>query len=135
MLAVHTICGIIKFGLYYFRGIMSKYRKEYYQKNRAGMDASARKYILRRTQENRSYVDALRESPCTDCGKCYDPVCMDFDHVIGNKHKTISSMIPIASLESIKTEIAKCELVCANCHRIRTKNRGYKGGRKKSDKL
>lgn len=65
-------------------------------------------------------------TPCADCGEHYPPVCMDFDHLDGeDKESSISALMNQgASLARIDAEIAKCELVCANCHRIRTAARG-----------
>ena len=46
---------------------------------------------------------------------------MDFDHVKGNKDRAISVMVgQKVSKDRILREIEKCELVCANCHRLRT---------------
>jgi hypothetical protein len=46
---------------------------------------------------------------------------MDFDHVSGDKVDDVCRlMFDTGKWERILTEIAKCELVCANCHRIRT---------------
>ena len=45
---------------------------------------------------------------------------MDFDH-LGSKKQTIARLANSeASIKTIKQEIAKCELVCSNCHRLRT---------------
>lgn len=59
------------------------------------------------------------ETPCTDCGKHFPYFVMDFDHQ-RNKEFTISTNIYKKSWSDIEKEIEKCELVCANCHRIRT---------------
>jgi len=48
---------------------------------------------------------------------------MDFDHVRGNKITEVSALLGFASLERLQLEIAKCDLVCANCHRVRTRKR------------
>lgn len=50
---------------------------------------------------------------------------MDFDHVKGNKVSGIAIMVgyKTISMEELLAEMEKCELVCANCHRIRTKKR------------
>jgi hypothetical protein len=45
---------------------------------------------------------------------------MDFDHVRGVKHKNVAELIPTLSKKKIDDEIKKCEVVCSNCHRIRT---------------
>jgi hypothetical protein len=74
-------------------------------------------------ERNRAYVDEMKSKPCTDCGGCFPPVCMHFDH-LGDKEFEISwACARTFSLERIKLEIEKCELVCANCHAIRTERR------------
>jgi hypothetical protein len=60
----------------------------------------------------------LSEHPCVDCGE-EDPIVLDFDHVKGEKSHNISAMAG-NSLDSIKSEIEKCEVRCANCHRRKT---------------
>lgn len=66
----------------------------------------------------------LKAAPCTDCGGRFPAVCMDFDHVRDTKRGNVSVLVTGGySLESILREIAKCELVCANCHRVRTARR------------
>jgi len=51
---------------------------------------------------------------------------MDFDHVRGEKLGTVSDLI-FGEIENLLDEMDKCELVCANCHRIRT-NARLRGG-------
>lgn len=59
--------------------------------------------------------------PCTDCGLTFDPQVMQWDHLPGfNKLGDISGSWTGRSEEEILEEIAKCELVCTNCHTIRT---------------
>ncbi|HWH16368.1 MAG TPA: hypothetical protein VNU25_02180 [Candidatus Paceibacterota bacterium] len=65
-----------------------------------------------------------REHACVDCGfpgKEF-PFVLDFDHADpGLKSFTIGSWSrKVLSIEAIRKEIEKCELVCANCHRKRT---------------
>lgn len=71
---------------------------------------------------NAAYVRSIKsETPCADCGQVFPPICMDFDHVRGAKVADICGLVLApSSLQRIMDEIAKCELVCANCHRIRT---------------
>jgi hypothetical protein len=53
---------------------------------------------------------------------------MDFDHVNGEKLDDICGMrMRTVSREAIRTEIEKCEVVCANCHRARTHLRRHGG--------
>jgi hypothetical protein len=69
----------------------------------------------------RALIKAAKDVPCADCGNKYPYYVMDFDHVRGEKRTNISALIketrdPNVVLE----EITKCEVVCANCHRMRT---------------
>jgi hypothetical protein len=67
--------------------------------------------------------------PCTDCGRIFPPEVMQWDHVPGApKLGNISTDLRGRSREQILAEIAKCELVCANCHAIRTFERAGWGG-------
>ena len=59
--------------------------------------------------------------PCTDCGRVYPPQVMQWDHVPGfDKLGDVSAVCWGRPREEVLAEIAKCELVCANCHNIRT---------------
>lgn len=69
-------------------------------------------------------IAKLKEAPCMDCGGTFHHAAMDFDHR-PDEEKTykISQMMGMAKAK-LEAEIAKCDLVCANCHRVRTFNRG-----------
>lgn len=73
-----------------------------------------------------AWREQLKSVPCADCHLTYDPVCMDFDHRPDeNKLYCVGSMFCTAvSDDVIRSEIAKCDIVCSNCHRLRTKRRG-----------
>jgi hypothetical protein len=73
----------------------------------------------------KAIVQALKAKPCTDCGNQYPIECMDFDHVQPVlKAGTISRMVKDASsVKKFIKELDKCEVVCSNCHRIRTRVR------------
>lgn len=75
--------------------------------------------------QKHAIVDELKRAPCIDCGHTFPSVCMDFDHVRGVKKASITQIVAAHwSVDVLMTELEKCELVCANCHRIRThKNR------------
>jgi hypothetical protein len=70
-------------------------------------------------------IDALKSKPCADCKQTYPPYVMDFDHLdASTKYRGVADMVGSGhSLENILKEIDKCELVCSNCHRIRTYKR------------
>jgi hypothetical protein len=73
------------------------------------------------------YVSNYKKgSKCLDCGFTGDqyPEVLDFDHVNGDKEFNISEFRRHTSgFNKVKKEINKCEIVCANCHRIRTTKR------------
>lgn len=75
--------------------------------------------------ERNAYRDRMKDKPCADCGGRFDPVCMDFDHLPGHEklHKISDMIADRVSWKKTAAEIAKCEVVCANCHRLRTKRR------------
>lgn len=85
-------------------------------------------YLLKAARQRKTHIkqikqlvyDYLKAHPCVDCGES-NPVCLEFDHVRGNKHKAISTMITsAASIAALMAEIGKCEVRCANCHRKKT---------------
>lgn len=65
----------------------------------------------------------LKSEPCSDCWQKFDPVCMDWDHARGEKKYSISVTWRDGDIEKVKKELEKCDLVCSNCHRIRTYSR------------
>lgn len=83
---------------------------------------SQRKANAKRYARNRALIDAAKSVPCTDCGMTFPPYVMDLDHVRGVKVKAVA-LLRSHSPELITAEIAKCEAVCANCHRFRTYRR------------
>lgn len=79
-----------------------------------------------RRERLRDFVWNLKRGPCTDCKQTFHPVAMDFDHRDGTqKTFDIAHMVSwtMSAEATILAEIAKCDLVCANCHRIRTYHR------------
>lgn len=85
------------------------------------------KYVRsrKRIKENIEWLRTLKNGPCTDCNISYPSHVMDWDHLPENKKiKSVADMVHNgASRDIILAEIAKCELVCSNCHRIRTWDR------------
>jgi hypothetical protein len=68
--------------------------------------------------------EKLRRGSCMDCGLAVtrdNYFCFDFDHRNpAEKAFTISSKRKDVAESVLQAEFAKCDLVCANCHRIRT---------------
>lgn len=71
--------------------------------------------------------DYLSGCACVDCGNV-DMRVLEFDHVYGKKLGNISRMLESSPWEVIEAEIAKCEVRCANCHRIKTMSAVTGGG-------
>ena len=87
--------------------------------------ANNKKYYLDRNRihrkRNRDRYNALKAgAPCAHCGGVFPAVCMDHDHIDPNTKKLCVAQMMGYSWKMIKDEIAKCELLCANCHRIKT---------------
>lgn len=58
---------------------------------------------------------------CTDCGCRRDPAVLEFDHLPQfEKAFNIGTSVGTHSMEELVAETLKCEVVCANCHRMRT---------------
>ena len=83
-------------------------------------------------KRNYKYIKSLREliqkikeeTPCRDCGKFNPYYRVDFDHVRGEKLCDVSRLLGVtSSKKKIFEEIAKCDVVCALCHRDRTHKR------------
>lgn len=71
---------------------------------------------------HQSVRDYKENNPCKDCEQYYPYYVMDFDHVKGDKLRNLASMTTY-SWEKVLAEIEKCDLVCSNCHRVRTHKR------------
>lgn len=84
----------------------------------------------RRTELSRKIWDIKEASGCIDCGEKYPHFMLEFDHLPG--YEKINSPAYLArsyTLEKAMQEIEKCEIVCANCHKIRTWNRYIKSNK------
>lgn len=76
-------------------------------------------------KRNAALVEEYKNRPCTDCGVKYPPYVMDLDHLPGfEKKDNVAKLVSTgASKQRVLDEMAKCEVVCSNCHRIRTYTR------------
>jgi hypothetical protein len=61
----------------------------------------------------------LSTKSCIDCGET-DPVVLECDHVRGVKLGTVSHLLQSGSRLKLLTEMDKCEVRCANCHKKKT---------------
>src|SRR5882762_4515539 len=101
---------------------MSEYSREYarnhYLANKAYYIAKAIRHNRRVSAEARRIIlEYLLIHPCVDCGET-DPIVLDFDHKTEPVKLFIIADAPRRSIsvKSLLTEIAKCEIRCANCH-------------------
>lgn len=99
------------------------YLKQHYLDNKQYYKDKKKRYAL----ENFQKLNQYKDQPCMDCGLKYPSYIMDFDHR-ENKSFNISMRVKTGlSFNRILEEIAKCDLVCSNCHRERTYQRLQSG--------
>jgi len=98
----------------------SRYNKNWYQKNKEKHKSDVAKNNKIRYSEYRDIIRPMKEQPCVDCGNKYPYYVMDFDHLEDCEKIENISQMKGWSKDKLLDEIAKCEIVCSNCHRIRT---------------
>ena len=94
------------------------YNVAYYARNREAEIAR----VTRRQQATLAWLRDLRRVPCIDCGGTFPPHVMDFDHRDPKKKSfsLASENVYLKNRAVLGAEAAKCDLICGNCHRIRT---------------
>lgn len=104
--------------------------KKHYLTNRQAMIDRAAKFKKEAIKRNKAHIlQYLKDHPCVDCSES-NPIVLEFDHVSGEKLANITDMVMRAmSIKNINLEIAKCEVRCANCHRIKTYERSERSDR------
>jgi hypothetical protein len=101
----------------YHREYMRRWYKEHRELHIARVQVTTR----RRRSSLRQQINVLKQRPCADCGVQYPPYVMQFDHVAGEKFDDICTMRRrLLGWNTILAEIAKCDVVCSNCHASRT---------------
>jgi hypothetical protein len=102
------------------------YGQTHYELNRQDYIRKARK---RRKENWRKIVEYKDNIPCADCKIRHPWYVNEFDHLPGTKvdrkHEIASLLQRGWSWNNVLKEISKCELVCANCHKIRTFKRSH----------
>lgn len=94
-------------------------RAAWVARNRDSHRAYQREFQRARRAEASKIITAAKDVPCVDCGVKYPTAAMDFDHVRGEKKFNIGTRNGVSSLDSLRAEIAKCDVRCAVCHRLR----------------
>jgi hypothetical protein len=106
----------------YCRTCRAEYLREHYARHKDRYVAEAVRRKKELAIERAGYLIAFfRARPCADCGED-DPLVLEFDH-LADKTFNITKGITAHSWQAVRDEIAKCDVVCANCHRRRTASR------------
>ncbi len=94
------------------------YNVRYYSRNRE----KEIERVLSRQRATLKFLRELRRVPCKDCGESFEPHQMDFDHRDPDTKLfgLTWSRALLAPREQLLAEIRKCDVVCSNCHAIRT---------------
>lgn len=107
----------------YCRTCKAAMQRSWYLRNRdvhrANVARTGRQVRARIRERNQELVSRYKAQPCAVCGRRYPAEVMDFDHQRGIKIANVSALMN-RSTAVLQAEIAKCEVLCAVCHRIRT---------------
>ena len=107
----------------YCKPCQRKFSKEHYQKHRARYIERARKRFRTELERRVEWLaEYLRDHPCADCGET-DILVLEFDH-LRVKSFNVGNRLRDMGWDRVLEEIAKCEVVCGNCHRRRTAKSG-----------
>jgi hypothetical protein len=103
-------------------------KRRYYERNKLLYFERNR----RKRDELRDILRRAKEKPCADCGGEFPYYVMDLDHRADDKKIEVAQIVALNwGKDRLLAEIEKCDVVCANCHRVRTHERGqYAGGRR-----
>lgn len=94
--------------------------RRHYQAHKEEYKKRARAYSNQQRKLLRNYIwDYLLEHSCLDCGE-KNPIVLQFDHLRDKKYTIADISQKSVSLETLKKEIEKCEVRCANCHMKKT---------------
>lgn len=101
------------------RGYYRAYSKRYTEMNRQYFRDQKRVAALKK----RNFINGLKGRPCMDCHVEYPACVMQFDHRDSQTKSFNIGNSESRTLEAIQLEAEKCDVVCANCHAIRTASR------------
>ena len=95
------------------------YIRSHYYNNRQYYLTKARQRNKKIRNQLRKFMwDYLKKHPCVDCGE-KNPIVLEFDH-LRDKLIEVSRLVQYTSINKVQSEIEKCEIRCANCHRRKT---------------
>lgn len=93
------------------------------KKTRLPCRSCQQRYQSERRAPRQAICDKVKmDAGCMDCGlKPEYPQVLEFDHRPDERKSfDISDRMTSGTVEDLLAEIAKCDVVCANCHRVRT---------------
>ncbi len=93
-----------------FKRLYRLYHEKY--RTRININTNLRRRVIKEVK-----FAYLLEHPCVDCNVS-DLRVLEFDHLRDKKH--VIALMHAPSVDSLIKEISKCEIRCANCHRIKT---------------
>lgn len=97
-----------------------QYDREWYFKNKERLRDTKNERVRKYRKEKRSYIlEILKNSKCLNCG-INDYRVLEFDHRNPEEKSFNLGDSTKYTLDRIKKEIDKCDILCANCHRIKT---------------
>ena len=88
-----------------------------------------KEWAKKKAAAGRKQCNDLKNVPCKDCKGTFPHYVMEFDHVPerGRKRMEIARMAGLGTgSPSFQRELKKCDIVCANCHKVRTHMRKIK---------
>jgi len=95
-----------------------------YHLNEVSRAKSLKRSNSDRYKKRQVLQDIKEASGCIDCGEKYPYYMLHFDHLPEYiKDDQLSKLVSRVNMDTLLEEIKKCEVVCANCHAIRTHNR------------
>ena len=100
-------------------------KRAYYRAHYHANKELWRRKRMRYEAKIRGLILEAKDKACADCGGRWHPLVMEFDHLPGTE-KRLDIGSPKArkwGWATLQAEIAKCEVVCPTCHRIRTLRR------------
>lgn len=83
-------------------------------------------YFSKKRRTNRDFTNRVKTRyGCSICGYNKHPEALHFDHIDPFDRKLPVSKMMEYARETIKKEIRKCNILCANCHAERTIKDGH----------
>lgn len=109
------------------KSCQSAYHRLYYQRNKSRFIGKNRRNKNRQRKRLRAILLEVKQRPCQDCSGIFHPWVMELDHREGTKKEAaVANLVSKGCTDArLLEEMKKCDVVCANCHRMRTHRRMF----------